>query len=77
MKQYEILNLKNTFETQIDKNEEMFKLENLYNERMKKMMNDFSNNMAHLNERNMKIANDREEISDSISISLHYHRIIK
>lgn len=62
MKQYEILNLKNTFETQIDKNEEMFRLETLYNERMKKMMKDFSSNMSNLNERNMKIANDREEI---------------
>jgi len=62
MKQYEILNMKNTFETQIDKNEEMFKLENLYNERMKKMMKVFSQNMSNLNERNIKIANDREEI---------------
>jgi hypothetical protein len=62
MKQYEILNLKNTFENQIEKNEEVFKLESLYNERMKKMMNDFSQNMSSLNERNMKIANEREEI---------------
>jgi len=62
MKQHEILNLKTVFETQIDKNEEMFKLENLYNERMKNMLNDFSDNMNYLNERNIKIANEREEI---------------
>lgn len=62
MKQHEILNLKTAFETQVDKNEEMFKLENLYNERMKKMLENFSKNMNNLNDRNMKIAQEREEI---------------
>jgi len=62
MKQHEILNVKTAFENQVDKNEEMFKLENLYNERMKKMLKDFSDNMSNLNERNLKIAQDREEI---------------
>jgi len=62
IKQHEILNIKTAFENQVDKNEEMFKLENLYNERMKKMLKDFSNNMNNLNDRNLKIAQDREEI---------------
>lgn len=62
MKQHEILNLKTAFESQVDKNEEMFKLENLYNERMKKMLDNFSKNMSNLNEKNMKIAQEREEI---------------
>ncbi len=62
MKQHEILNLKNAFEIQVDKNEEMYKLENLYNERMKTMLGNFSKNMNNLNEKNMKIAQDREEI---------------
>jgi len=62
MRQHEILNLKTTFESQVDKNEEMFKLENLYNERMKKMLENFSKNMNNLNERNMKIADEREDI---------------
>lgn len=62
IKQHEILNVKSAFEREVDKNEEMFKLENLYNERMKKMLENFSKNMNNLNDRNLKIAEEREEI---------------
>lgn len=62
MKQHEIFNIKNAFENQVDKNEEIFKLENLYNQRMENMLKDFSDNMSKLNDRNVKIAHEREEI---------------